>query len=168
MCDYSLQGLPNRLAVDGEQLITYRFRTGSMGLASPGDIAARTCAQQQATEHRSWWSAVLQWLDGGVEKDEVPAVCVPPGTRLLMNHVPERMRRDFNLNAVEEVTFVQLSAEAFQFRDAIRFGDGRQLLLQSFPSNVTFQVLRTTLHCEPGEEQTEQAAWPASVSMTPR
>jgi hypothetical protein len=40
MCDYSLQGLPNRLAVVGEQLVTYRFPTRSVGLATPTDIAA--------------------------------------------------------------------------------------------------------------------------------
>jgi hypothetical protein len=34
MCDYSLQGGPNRLAVEGEQLVTYRFPTGSVGLAA--------------------------------------------------------------------------------------------------------------------------------------
>src|SRR6516164_7099987 len=34
MCDYSLAGLPNRLAVEGEQLLVYRFTTGAMGLAS--------------------------------------------------------------------------------------------------------------------------------------
>jgi hypothetical protein len=28
MCDYSLEGLPNRLAVRGEQLVTHRFVTG--------------------------------------------------------------------------------------------------------------------------------------------
>ena len=34
MCDYSLAGIPNRLAVEGERLVACRFSTGSMGLAS--------------------------------------------------------------------------------------------------------------------------------------
>ena len=34
MCDYSLTGIPNRLAVEGEELVVHRFRTGSLGLAS--------------------------------------------------------------------------------------------------------------------------------------
>jgi hypothetical protein len=37
MCDYSLGGLPNRLAVDGEELIVHRFPTHSIGLASAAD-----------------------------------------------------------------------------------------------------------------------------------
>jgi hypothetical protein len=32
MCDYSLAGVPNRLAVEGEQLVVHRFPTGSVGL----------------------------------------------------------------------------------------------------------------------------------------
>jgi len=40
MCDYSLMGVPNRLAQQGEYLVTHRFRTGSLGLAPAG-----TCTQ---------------------------------------------------------------------------------------------------------------------------
>ena len=36
MCDYSLAVLPKRLAVEGEELIVHRFRTGSIGLARAG------------------------------------------------------------------------------------------------------------------------------------
>jgi len=35
MCDYSLACFPNRLAVEGEQLVVHRFQTGALGLASP-------------------------------------------------------------------------------------------------------------------------------------
>jgi len=39
MCDYSLMGVPNRLAQEGEDLVTHRFRTGSLGLAPAGTQA---------------------------------------------------------------------------------------------------------------------------------
>jgi hypothetical protein len=35
MCDYSLQGIRNRLAEEGETLVVHRFYTGSKGLTSP-------------------------------------------------------------------------------------------------------------------------------------
>jgi len=35
MCDYSLSGIQNRLAVEGETLIVHQFHTGSKGLTSP-------------------------------------------------------------------------------------------------------------------------------------
>src|ERR1035438_785449 len=38
MCDYSLYEFPNRLAREGEELVTYRFPSGSMGLASPVEL----------------------------------------------------------------------------------------------------------------------------------
>ena len=39
MCDYSLAGIPNRLAVEGEQLVVHRF-PASMGLAPCPPLAA--------------------------------------------------------------------------------------------------------------------------------
>jgi len=35
MCDYSLHGIRNRLAEEGEVLVVHRFFTGSKGLTSP-------------------------------------------------------------------------------------------------------------------------------------
>src|SRR5690242_2545317 len=103
MCDYSLQGLPNRLAVDGEELVTYRFRTGSIGMASPLEINARPNKRQETAEHRSWWEAFKAWMAGPLETDDVCAVCIAPGTRLVMSHIPDRLRRELSLNNVEEV-----------------------------------------------------------------
>src|SRR5262245_65148693 len=84
MCDYSLQGLPNRLAEEGEQLVTYRFRTGSIGMASPTEIGVRPAPRQQPVVQRSWWEAFKAWMAGPLESDDVCDVCVAPGTRLLM------------------------------------------------------------------------------------
>ncbi len=108
MCDYSLHGLPNRLAVEGEGLVTYRFPTGSGGLAPPTDIASANRPNPRGECRRSWWSALKDWLDPQMELDQVPAVCIPPGAHLLMNHIPEELRRKSALQAVEDVTFVQL------------------------------------------------------------
>src|ERR1700680_4070394 len=103
MCDYSLAGVPNRLAVEGEQLVVHPFPTGSVGLASP-------CSQL---------------LSKGTL-----AVCIPPGARLRLRDIPEALQLGLGLNATEEVTFVQLSAEAYEYRDAVRFQNGREILLQ--------------------------------------
>ena len=137
MCDYSLQGLSNRLAVEGEQLVTYRFPTGSVGMATPTDIAAAKRPKLQAGCRRSLWSALKHWMD----VDQVPAVCLPPGAHLLMNHIPEWLKREFALQTVENVTFVQLSVDAYSYRDGIRFRDGEQVLLQKIREGVRFKVL---------------------------
>ena len=141
MCDYSLQGVPNRLAVEGEELVTYRFRTGSVGLATPTDVTAANRPKLQGECCRSWWSALKDWLVPQMELDQVPAVCIPPGAHLFMNHIPEGLRGKFALQAVEDVTFVQLSADAYRYRDGIRFGNGKQVLLQEVTEGVHFEVL---------------------------
>ena len=45
------------------------------------------------------------------------------------------------LRPVEEVTFVQLSAETYQHRDAIRFYNGSQVVLQTLAEGIPFEVL---------------------------
>jgi hypothetical protein len=39
-------------------------------------------------------------------------------------------------------SFVQLSAEAFQYRDAVRFNNGREVLLQGLTCGQRVEVLR--------------------------
>jgi len=111
MCDYSLAGVPNRLAVEGEQLVVHPFPTGSVGLASP-------CSSLSSKE---------------------TAVCIPPGARLRLRDIPQALQ--LGLNATEEVTFVQLSAEAYQYRDAVRFQNGREILLQRLGCGQQVEVL---------------------------
>jgi hypothetical protein len=117
MCDYSLAGIPNRLAAEGEQLMVYRFSTGARGLTSPNASLWR------------FWSK------------QTPAVCVPPGARLLLSDIPKTLQQHFDLQATEEVTFVQLSAEAYEYRDAVQFRNGREVLLQWLRCGQHVEVL---------------------------
>ena len=64
MCDYSLAYFPNRLAVEGEQLVVHRFPCGTLGLAS---------------SRRTLWQRLFP--------SGVPAVCVPPGARLRIEDI---------------------------------------------------------------------------------
>jgi hypothetical protein len=164
MCDYSLQGLPNRLAVEGEELISYRFPTGSIGMASAADLAAKANQSQQPKERVSFWVALKRWLAPAIETCSIPAVCIPPGARLRMTGIPHSLKREFSLNSIEDVTFIQLSAEAFHYRDAILFRNGRRLLLQSLREGVVMQVLSgVTSQNESSEQQTEKPAQPVEV-----
>ena len=54
---------------------------------------------------------------------QTPAVCVcvPPGARLLLRDISANRQRELDVQATEVVTFVQLSAEAYEYRDAVRF-----------------------------------------------
>src|SRR3954454_7268757 len=77
MCDYSLHGLPNRLAVEGEELVTHRFSTGSMGLASMADVATAMKLEVITGNRRPWWWTMRCWLDPSRAQAQVPAVCIP-------------------------------------------------------------------------------------------
>ena len=118
MCDYSLAYFPNRLAVEGEQLVVYRFACSTLGLAS---------------SRRTWWQRLFP--------SRVPAVCVPPGARLRIEDIARPLQRRLGIGEVEEVTFVQQSAEAFTYRDAVRFVNGREILLQRLPCGLKVEVL---------------------------
>jgi hypothetical protein len=51
------------------------------------------------------------------------------------------MQQQFGLGDSEDVTFTQLSASSYAYRDAFRFSNGRQLLLQDLPEGLTCRVL---------------------------
>jgi hypothetical protein len=52
-----------------------------------------------------------------------------------------KIQRALGVEAVEEVTFVQLSAESFIYRDAVRFDNGSEILLQSLDRGQRVDVL---------------------------
>jgi len=129
MCDYSLSGLPNRLAVEGERLVAYRFPNGVKGFVSQPELAAFTCS------HPTFWNRMCAWF-----RNETPcAVCVPPGATLLLRDLPAWLRPGFRGDGDEKVTFVQ--GESREFRDGIRFRWGPTVLIQQLPSGQTADVL---------------------------
>ena len=147
MCDYSLHVYPNRLANEGEELIVHRFGGASLGLASPADlrpvINASSC---DATASKPWsWAAIKEWFRANRPQwqpdKRTPAVCVPPGARLVLKDIPKGLQRELGIGEVEEVKFVEISAEVNTYRDAIRFKNGRQLLLQALREGQRVTVL---------------------------
>jgi hypothetical protein len=126
MCDYSLHLFPNRLGVEGEELVVHRFGGASLGLASPCDLPALKA------ECTTRWSRLKSWFQRPMfEVDKrIPAVCIPPGARLMLRDIPKTLQRELGVGEVERVTFTQTSAEARTYRDAIRFRNGREILLQ--------------------------------------
>src|SRR6267142_2184495 len=100
MCDYSLMSVPNRLAVAGEELVTHRFQSGSIGLASP------------QARHKGFWET----LKRSFSPPATAAVCIPPGARLILHDIKPHMQREISVGPVEEVTFTQISAAENNYR----------------------------------------------------
>jgi len=147
MCDYSLMGVPNRLAREGEDLVVYEFRTGSRGLTS----VTNTDTQMR---HESF--GILKRLFVNLEPERV-AVCVPPGARLRLSDIAEDVQNSFAVGASEEVTFTQLTATANTYRDAVRFANGREILLQQLNKGQRVRVLQLSV-----VEESVQSLWEAA------
>jgi hypothetical protein len=138
MCDYSLMSFPNRLATEGEQLVVYRFYSGSVGLASPADIDKTR--KPAITGYRSLWVGLKEWLTADAARS-VPAVCIPPAARLTLCNIPESFQSEYGVGKEEEVVFQQISAEAESYRDAVRFSNGRLVRLQELHAGQHVTVL---------------------------
>jgi hypothetical protein len=131
MCDYSLHGIRNRLAEEGETLVVHRFYTGSKGLTSPEYL--------KPTEQSKGFLGTLRKMFGAPPSE--CAVCIPDGARLSLVGIPPSLREAHCLCPMEPVTFRQLSAEAATYRDAVEFMNGVKLRLQELPEGQTFKVL---------------------------
>ena len=137
MCDYSLHGLPNRLAREGEDLVAHRFCTGAIGLTAPGELARQ---MNSKTRKKNFWSAILETFLPPVIP-EIPAVCIPPGAALRMTGIPLSLQRELGVGPDETVTFTQTSATPQTYHDAVRFANGRQILLQFLKEGQRVRVL---------------------------
>jgi hypothetical protein len=70
--------------------------------------------------------------------------------------IPAPLQNQFGVGPCEEVRFVQLTADPFRYRDAIRFNNGREILLQKLSDGLRMDVLSLAL--------VEEAAKPAARS----
>jgi hypothetical protein len=134
--------VPNRLAVEQEDLVAHRFPTGSMGLASPADL--RRIADPPRHQTRSFWSAVRSFFNPP-RTEPVAAVCIPPGARLLLQDIPARLQNELNVSAAEEVVFTQITATVNSYRDSVRFKNGRVIRLQELREGQRVKVLDLSL-----------------------
>jgi hypothetical protein len=127
MCDYSLAALRTRLAAESEELVVYRFPTGTLGLTSPDEL------EKHKQELRGWRS--------GFNPHQTPcAICIPPYARLLLRDIPERLQRQLGVRVVEEVVFIHMSDMPGRHRDGVRFRNDQELLLQHLAEGQRAQV----------------------------
>jgi len=138
MCDYSLMALPNRLAVCGEELVVHRFESSAVGLASVSDL----CIAEEArrVKPKGFWQT-LKWLLNPPPPHSCTAVCIPPGAELQLRDIPKRLQQELQLHGdQQEVVFTQTSTHA-NFRDAVRFTNGVEILLQQLQEGQRVSVL---------------------------
>ena len=143
MCDYSLIARTNRLAVSGEELTVHRFEEGSVGLASALDLLRiQECRKAQC---HGFWPAIKAFFSPS-DTRSMPAVCIPPGARLLIRDIPAKLQQECGFqDGVKEAVFTQVTAVVNTFRDAVRFQNGVEVLLQRFDEGQRVRVLDLSL-----------------------
>jgi hypothetical protein len=156
MCDYSLCGLPNRLAKEGELLEVHKFSTGSMGLASPLELHNKP----QEVAGKGFWHTMRSLFQSRFQPET--AVCIPPGADLILKGIPQHLQQRYGVEEIEGVKFVQTSAAANTHRDAIQFENGRIAGLQDLPEGLAVEVLSLA------RVYTDEFEEPAQASMAAR
>jgi len=131
MCDYSLHGIKNRLAEEGETLVVHRFHTGSKGLTSLDYV--------RPTEEPKGLMATLKSMFSASSNE--CAICVPDGAKLVLTGISPALQQALSLCATETVTFRQLSAEAATHRDAVEFSNGVKLRLQDLKEGQRVRIV---------------------------
>jgi hypothetical protein len=131
MCDYSLHGIENRLANEGEVLVVHRFYSGSKGLTSPGYLKPAGTGTGIMAALKRLFASYAQPC----------AVCIPDGARLVLHGIEPKLRRAHNLASVEAVTFRQLSANDYAYRDAVEFSNGIKIRLQDLEIGQVMEVV---------------------------
>lgn len=163
MCDYSLHSFATRLAEEGERLCVYQFPTGSKGLVSANDLPTRYTGFAASLRERVW--AALGSLFKPEPLEPLCAVCIPPGARLQLTDISPTMQRRLGVSADEAVVFTQLSAAPYQYRDAVRFSNGRQVLLQQLEEGLPVEVRSLALAEEEELEVSERRRFVAEMEM---
>jgi hypothetical protein len=160
MCDYSLMTFPNRLANEGEILVTHKFSTGSIGFVSPQELF--NIQRPAPCVPSDFWSRVRGWFVEPSARSAVPAVCIPPGARLKVQSIPERVFGKPDIAPEDLVTFTQVSATWGQFRDGLRTAKKQEILLQTIGEGLEIQVLSLTLADESQPQREEYSFSPVS------
>jgi hypothetical protein len=138
MCDYSLYMNETRLAEEGEELVLYKFETGTLGFAATADLI-KAEASLKATPD-TFWVMIRHWLTGctGVR---CAAICIPPGACLLLSDLPLKIQKSLRVGPLETVILTEISERSYSYRDALLLPNGTRVLLQDLPAGIHAVVL---------------------------
>jgi hypothetical protein len=93
--------------------------------------------EEQYTLHR-FRSGTLGFIAG---TDCTTAVCMPAGVRLRLEGLDKRLQRALRVEPTEEVVMIRLPFRDNFHRDGVRFGNGREVLLQSLNAGLSAMLV---------------------------
>lgn len=92
--------------------------------------------EEQYTLHR-FPSGTMGFVAG---TDCETAVCMPAGARLRLEGIGDTVQRAFAVGPAEDVVMTRLEVTGHAHRDAVRFANGREVLLQSLNAGVSARL----------------------------
>lgn len=137
MCDFSRTHIPTDFAKDGDDLVCYRFRNAMIGFARAADLEPR--AVSESAHRKGFWAELKEPLFPP-DPWTPPAICVPPGARLILMDIPESMREQLDVGRVEEVSVTEIAALK-EHLDAVQFDNRRQVPVRSLLEGQRVRVL---------------------------
>ena len=69
------------------------------------------------------------------------AVCMPADAHLRLEGIGETVQRAFDVGPVEEVVMIRLEVIAHAHRDAVRFANGKEVMLQRLNAGITTKMV---------------------------
>jgi hypothetical protein len=126
-------------------------------LAAPCDLQKRQ--EYRKVPSHGFWPKLKEFFDPQMPP-AIPAVCIPPGARLLIRDIPEKLQQECGFRKdLEEAVFTQITAAVNTYRDALRFQNGSEVLLQRFAVGQRVRVLNLSA----AEEQATEPMEPQRV-----
>ena len=77
-------------------------------------------------------------------RDCETAVCIPADARLRLAGIGEAVQQAYSVKPIEEVVMTRVEGGAYAHKDAVRFSNGREVLLQGFNAGMTAEVIAFT------------------------
>jgi len=77
-------------------------------------------------------------------RDCETAVCIPADARLRLTGIGEAVQQACSVKPIEEVVMTRIEGGAYAHKDAVRFSNSREVLLQSFNVGMTAEVVAFT------------------------
>ena len=77
-------------------------------------------------------------------RDCETAVCIPADARLRLEGIGEAVQRAFAVGPIEEVVMTRAEGGAYAHKDAVKFANGKEVLLQSLNVGVSAVVIAFT------------------------
>lgn len=114
---------------------------------SPELHRSRPAVQEEQYTLRRFPSGTMGFM---AARDCETAVCIPADAHLRLEGIAEAVQQIYAVGPVEDVVMTRMDGTAFAHRDAVRFANGREVLLQSLNAGIAASVLDFM----PGAEET--------------